>query len=162
MLAQRAPQVTDHATLSSEHIGERAHAAGQGGVIEQLCALAGLPAELIKVGSLLQEHLLGLSQQLLSLGQGILHFRGLLTGLQLGFQPIEGANALAVHAFEALQSCQIRLQSLGFDQRLARQIEQSVQAFGRHPQDSLTAFSGAFAGTRRGDFGLDFRQYWLE
>ncbi|MNH02624.1 hypothetical protein D3C79_618680 [compost metagenome] len=116
LLAQRAPQVTDHAALSGKHIGEGPHTAGQRGVIEQLCALAGLPAELIKVGRLLQEDLLGLPQQLLHLGQGILDFRALATGLQLDFQAIKGANTLAVHALEALQSCQVRLEPLGFDQ----------------------------------------------
>ncbi|MNJ28813.1 hypothetical protein D3C77_233630 [compost metagenome] len=116
LLAQRAPEVTHHPALSGEYIGKRTHTTGQGRVIQQLRALTGLPAELIKISGLLQEDLLGFCHQLLGLGQGLLDFRTLATGFQLALEPVKGTNALAVHALEALQSGQVRLEPLGFDQ----------------------------------------------
>ncbi|MCY1441725.1 hypothetical protein D9M71_580550 [compost metagenome] len=81
-----------------------------------MCALAGLPAELVQIGSLLLQDLLGFRQQALGLCQGFEHLAALATVLQLHAQAVERLHALAVHAFEALQGGQVRLEPLGFHQ----------------------------------------------
>ena len=132
-LAQRAAEVSDHATLPGQYIGEWPHAAGQRRVVQQLCTLTGLPAELIEVGGLLLQDLLGLHQQALGLRQGFEHFTVLAAVFQLHAHAVERLHPLAVHAFEALQGGQVRLQALGLHQRLAGQVEQAVQAVGSDP-----------------------------
>ena len=69
LLAEGTAEIAQHARLADEHIGERAHARGQRGVVHQLRALATLPAELIEVGHMPGEHLLALAEQLPGLGQ---------------------------------------------------------------------------------------------
>ena len=54
-----------------------------------------------------------------------------------------------MNALEALQAGQVRLEPLGFHQGFAGQVQQAVQALGRHPQHTLAAFSHAFALARR-------------
>ncbi|MNM91936.1 hypothetical protein D3C81_1042480 [compost metagenome] len=77
-------------------------------------------------------------------------------------QTIESLHALAVHALEALQSCQVRLEPLGLHQRLAGQVEQAVEAVGGDPQHTLRAFASAFASLApwRG-LKLEFRLHGL-
>ena len=62
LFAQAAPQITHHALLPGQHIGERAHAAGQRRVIQQLRTLTGVPAKLVQLCGLLSEHVLRLGQ----------------------------------------------------------------------------------------------------
>jgi len=116
LLAKRTPEVTNHAGLAGEYVGERAHATGQCRVVQQLGSLAGLPAKLVEVGGLLLQDLLGFQQQALGLRQGIQHLGALATVFKLRLQTVEGTHALAVHAFEALQGGQVGLQALGLDQ----------------------------------------------
>ncbi|MNP35810.1 hypothetical protein D3C76_1291590 [compost metagenome] len=149
LLAQRAAQVSHHTALAGKHIGKRAHAAGQGCVVQQLRALAGLPAEFVKVGGLLLQDVLGFHQQPLRLGQCFQHRQALAAAFQLGLQAIEGAHALAVHALEALQGGQIGFEALGLDQRLARQVEQAVEPIGGYPQYPLAALRSALGSLAR-------------
>lgn len=117
--AQRAAKVSDHTALAGQHIGERPHSAGQGGVVQQLCTLAGLPAEFVQIGGLLLQDLLGFGQQTLGLCQGFEHLAALATVLQLHAQAIKRLHTLAMHALEPLQGGQVRFEPLGFHQRLA-------------------------------------------
>ena len=158
LLAQRPTQITDHALLAHQHIGERAHAAGQRGVIEQLRALAGLPAEFVEFGGLLAEQMLrlgehapGLVQSLFNLVRQAHHFELLVKGVQ---RPQAGA----LHTFEPMQRHQIRLETLGFDQRFTRQVEQAIKALGGDAQHSFAAFCQALRPTRR--FGGRFGSRW--
>ncbi|MNP09988.1 hypothetical protein D3C76_1021180 [compost metagenome] len=75
LLTQRAAQIAHHACLPGQHIGKWTHPAGQRSVIKQLRTLAGLPAELIELYGLLHQHMLGLHEQALHLGQGVLYVR---------------------------------------------------------------------------------------
>ncbi|MNI56980.1 hypothetical protein D3C73_1120130 [compost metagenome] len=63
LLAEAATQIADHAHLTTEHIGERTHATGQRSVVQHLCPLTGLPGELVQLGVLFHQQLLGLRQQ---------------------------------------------------------------------------------------------------
>ncbi|MNI96963.1 hypothetical protein D3C73_1555210 [compost metagenome] len=63
LLAEAAAEIANHAHLSGQDIGERPHAASQRGVVQHLCALTGLPGELIQFGVFFHQQLLGFRQQ---------------------------------------------------------------------------------------------------
>lgn len=141
--------------MPGQHVGKRPHPASQGGVIQQLRTLAGLPAELIQVGRLLLQNLLGLCQQALGLCQGLKHLAALTTVFQLHAQAVKCLHALAVHAFETLQGSQVRFEPLGFHQRLAGQVKQAIEAVGGDTQYPLGTFASALASLApQGWFGF--------
>ncbi|MCY1414166.1 hypothetical protein D9M71_296090 [compost metagenome] len=161
-LAQRTAQVADHAALPGQHVGKRPHPTGQGGVIQQLRTLTGLPAELIQVGCLLLQNLLGLCQQALGLCQGFEHLTALPRAFQLHAQAVKRLHTLAVHALEALKGSQVWLEPLGFHQRLAGQVKQAIKAVSCDTQYPLSTFASALASLApQGGFGLWFpRSGW--
>ena len=148
LFAKAAPEVANHARLPAEHVGERAHATGQRGVIEHLRALTGLPGEFVEFGVFLAEQLLRLGEQTSRIFQRLERFQAQRMLLQVHIEIFQCAQAVVLHAFEALHGRQVRLETLGFHQRFARQIEQAVQALGGDAQDALAALGGAFVFTR--------------
>ena len=149
LLAQGTPQITHHALLPHQDIGERPHATSQGSVVEQLRALACLPAKLVEFGGLFAEQVLGLGQHLPGIDQGLLGFMADTRDLEVLIERIHSPQVGALHAFKALQGHQKGLEALGFDQGFTRQVEQAVQALGRDPQDPLAAFGQALGTPRR-------------
>jgi hypothetical protein len=111
--------------------------------------LTGMPAELVELGGLLQQHLLGFPQQVLHLSQRLANVCARRCGVELLLEAIQSTQALALHSFEALHGGQVRLEPLGLDQRLARQIEQAVEALGGYPQYPFAAFGHTLASERR-------------
>jgi len=116
LFAKTAPQIPNHAHLTGEHVGKRAHAAGQRGVVEHLCTLAGLPGKFVKLGVLFREQLLRLGQQAPRIFKGFLGFEAQRLFLEMHIEAFQRPQTIVLHAPEALHGSQMRLESLGFDQ----------------------------------------------
>jgi len=145
LFAEAAAQIADHAYLTVEHVGEWPHPAGQRGVIKHLRTVTGLPGELIEFGVFPDQQLLGFSEQTPRILQRFQRLKAQRVFLEVDVEVFQCAQTVVLHPFEALHGGKMRLETLGFHQRFARQIEQAVQAFGSDSQYALATLSAAFA-----------------
>ncbi|MNF75480.1 hypothetical protein D3C87_1065260 [compost metagenome] len=85
-----------------------------------MCALAGLPGELVEFGVFLAQQLLGFGEQTPRVFQGFERFKAQRVFLEVHVEIFQRTQAVVLHAFEALHGRQMRFEALGFHQRLAR------------------------------------------
>ncbi|MNR50590.1 hypothetical protein D3C85_1701330 [compost metagenome] len=87
--------------------------------------------------------MLGLGQQPPCITQCLLRLKAQGLLFEVDVEAFEGTQAIVLYALETLHRRQVGFQALGFHQRLARQVEQAVQALSRDPQYALATLGDA-------------------